>query len=123
LFNMLPAKRKIISQPDYNAMPIDLAVNEQAPAGNQFSTTTSLTFDDGGEGGRRAVTYHFDESGDAPVKETKVEAVKESDSASVDLFDSLLDDIEAATNIPGSSFRYQPLSMVCSSCQRIIDAL
>jgi hypothetical protein len=31
--------------------------------------------------------------------------------------------MEAATNTPGSSFRHQPLSMVCSHCQRIIDAL
>jgi hypothetical protein len=131
LFNMLPTKRKTTSEPDYNefesqgdnAMPINLAVNEQALVGNQFGPITPVTSDDGGEGGRRVVTYHFDESRGTAVEETKVEAEKESDSASVDLFDSLLDDMEAATNILGSSFRYQPLSMVCSSCQRIIDAL
>lgn len=131
LFNMLPTKRKATSEPDCgedesqgdNAVPIDLAVNEQALAENQFSTTTLLTPDNGGARGQRAVTYYFDESRGTAVEETKVEGEENSDSAFVDLFDSLLNDIEAGTNTPGSSFRHQPLSIVCSSCQRIIDAL
>ena len=78
---MFPAKRKTTSEPDSkedesqgdNAVPINLAVNEQALEGNQVSTITPLTSDDGGERGQRAVTYHFDESRDTAVEQTKVE--------------------------------------------------